>query len=27
MNADGTDKHSLTKSGNNEKPVWVNAEQ
>jgi TolB protein len=27
MNADGTEKHSLTKSGNNEKPVWVNAEQ
>lgn len=27
MNADGTDKHSLTRSGSNEKPVWVNAEQ
>jgi TolB protein len=27
MNADGTDKHSLTQAGNNEKPVWVNAEQ
>ena len=27
MNADGTDKHPLTQSGNNEKPVWVNAEQ
>ncbi len=27
MNADGTDKHPLTKSGSNEKPVWVNAEQ
>ncbi|MBV9084532.1 MAG: PD40 domain-containing protein [Acidobacteriaceae bacterium] len=27
MNADGTGKHPLTQSGNNEKPVWVNAEQ
>ncbi len=27
MNADGTGKHALTKSGSNEKPVWVNAEQ
>lgn len=27
MNADGTGKHALTKSGNNEKPVWVNAEK
>lgn len=27
MNADGTGKHALTESGNNEKPVWVNAEQ
>jgi TolB protein len=27
MNADGTDKHPLTQTGNNEKPVWVNAEQ
>jgi TolB protein len=27
MNADGTDKHPLTQSGSNEKPVWVNAEQ
>ncbi len=27
MNADGTDKHPLTRSGSNEKPVWVNAEQ
>ncbi|MBV9264759.1 MAG: PD40 domain-containing protein [Acidobacteriaceae bacterium] len=27
MNADGTGKHSLTQSGSNEKPVWVNAEQ
>ncbi|MDQ2775017.1 MAG: DPP IV N-terminal domain-containing protein [Acidobacteriota bacterium] len=27
MNADGTGKHPLTKSGSNEKPVWVNAEQ
>jgi TolB protein len=27
MNADGTDKHALTQTGNNEKPVWVNAEQ
>ena len=27
MNADGTGKHPLTSSGNNEKPVWVNAEQ
>ena len=27
MNADGTGKHALTSSGNNEKPVWVNAEQ
>ena len=27
MNADGTDKHPLTQAGNNEKPVWVNAEQ
>jgi TolB protein len=27
MNADGTDKHPLTSAGNNEKPVWVNAEQ
>ncbi len=27
MNADGTGKHQLTKSGSNEKPVWVNAEQ
>ena len=27
MNADGTDKHPLTSVGNNEKPVWVNAEQ
>ena len=27
MNADGTGKHPLTVVGNNEKPVWVNAEQ
>jgi TolB protein len=27
MNADGTDKRPLTQTGNNEKPVWVNAEQ
>jgi TolB protein len=27
MNADGTGKHQLTKTGSNEKPVWVNAEQ
>lgn len=27
MNADGTGKHPLTSIGNNEKPVWVNAEQ
>jgi TolB protein len=27
MNADGTGKHQLTEAGNNEKPVWVNAEQ
>ena len=27
MNADGTGKHALTQSGDNEKPVWVNAEQ
>ncbi len=27
MNADGTDKHPLTQTGSNEKPVWVNAEQ
>ncbi len=27
MNADGTGKHPLTATGNNEKPVWVNAEQ
>ena len=27
MNADGTGKHPITQSGNNEKPVWVNAEQ
>ena len=27
MNADGTGKHSLTQTGSNEKPVWVNAEQ
>ncbi len=27
MNADGTGKHQLTQSGNNEKPFWVNAEQ
>ncbi len=27
MNADGTGKHPLTQAGNNEKPVWVNAEQ
>ncbi len=27
MNADGTGKHPLTKSGSNEKPTWVNAEQ
>lgn len=27
MNADGTGKHPLTDRGNNEKPVWVNAEQ
>jgi TolB protein len=26
MNADGTQKHSLTQVGSNEKPVWVNAE-
>jgi TolB protein len=26
MNADGTGKHALTTAGNNEKPVWVNAE-
>jgi TolB protein len=25
MNADGTQKHPLTDSGSNEKPVWVNA--
>ncbi len=27
MNADGTGKHALTKSGSNEKPFWVNAEK
>jgi TolB protein len=27
MNADGTGKRALTKSGSNEKPVWVNAEK
>lgn len=27
MNADGTGKHVLTQSGNNEKPFWINAEQ
>jgi len=27
MNADGTGKHPLTQTGNNEKPVWVNAEK
>ncbi len=27
MNADGTGKHQLTQTGNNEKPFWVNAEQ
>ena len=27
MNADGTGKHSLTQTGSNEKPVWVNAEK
>lgn len=27
MNADGTGKRPLTATGNNEKPVWVNAEQ
>jgi TolB protein len=27
MNADGSGKHPLTQTGNNEKPVWVNAEQ
>jgi TolB protein len=27
MNADGTGKHPLTQAGNNEKPVWVNAEK
>ncbi len=27
MNADGSGKHPLTNTGNNEKPVWVNAEQ
>jgi TolB protein len=27
MNADGTGKHPLTSAGNNEKPVWVNAEK
>ncbi|MBV9613098.1 MAG: PD40 domain-containing protein [Acidobacteriaceae bacterium] len=27
MSADGTGKHPLTDSGNNEKPIWVNAEQ
>lgn len=27
MSADGTGKHALTTTGNNEKPVWVNAEQ
>jgi len=27
MNADGSGKHPLTDAGNNEKPVWVNAEQ
>ncbi len=27
MNADGTGKHQLTETGNNEKPFWVNAEQ
>ncbi len=27
MNADGTGKHPLTDKGNNEKPVWVNAEK
>jgi TolB protein len=26
MNADGTGKHALTQAGNNEKPIWVNAE-
>ncbi|HEY6990153.1 MAG TPA: hypothetical protein VH369_17285 [Bryobacteraceae bacterium] len=27
MNADGTGKHALTQTGNNEKPFWVNAEK
>jgi Tol biopolymer transport system component len=27
MNADGTGKHQITQTGNNEKPFWVNAEQ
>lgn len=27
MNADGTGKRALTTTGNNEKPVWINAEQ
>jgi TolB protein len=27
MNADGTGKQQLTKTGSNEKPVWVNAEK
>jgi len=27
MNADGTGKHPLTQTGNNEKPFWVNAEK
>lgn len=27
MNADGTAKHALTQTGNNEKPFWVNAEK
>ena len=27
MNADGTGKHPLTRTGSNEKPFWVNAEQ
>lgn len=27
MNADGTGKRQLTETGNNEKPIWVNAEQ
>ncbi len=26
MNADGTNKHQMTQTGSNEKPVWVNAE-